>query len=428
MRTYLKITTLSPLHIGAGEDFIPTGYIIDREMLYEFDETDFYHELSSMDKRGLLTAADQGLHALKNFYESHKELAKRISYRQIPVSREIANRYRKQYNKDGSLNNNRLEIAKTVYQGASRLPYIPGSSLKGVIETAMGTYVEKGTNEERQNLQVSDFFTDEPSTVCGFAMRRHKHKEKAGKGIPVMVESVKKDTIFWGTVSSEKKGLSDQLYSIEDMLNSMETFSKNAEENMFSEFKKIAPKESHVFRIGRFVGQNFTAVNLRKSPVTHSLFTMDKTSYIPFGWIYAEIVSVEQFEDALDHYVQKSEERISSLRTLREKRERERILRQKEEEEKVRKKAEEEARRKAEAEAEAARLASLSPVDRLLEENDIPTLINMMKSGEIDNYDEIKVELARKIKERLMRDPKTWEKAKKKAADRKRFIQGILGE
>jgi len=76
------------------------------------------------------------------------------------------------------------------------------------------------------------------------------------------------------------------------------------------------------------------------------------------------------------------------------------------------------------------RLAKLSPVDRILEEyqNDIPTVIRKMQNEEIDNYDQIKVQLAKKIKEILMQSPKTWEKASKKALKRKEFIQSILGE
>ena len=51
-----------------------------------------------------------------------------------------------------------------------------------------------------------------------------------------------------------------------------------------------------------------------------------------------------------------------------------------------------------------------------------------MQNKEIENYEEIKMELARKIKAKLQENPKTWDKAKQKALKRKEFIQQILGE
>ena len=428
MKNYIKITTLSPLHIGAGEDFVPTGYLIDQEILYEFGEADFYHALAPADKKAFAVAASQGLYALKRFYENYQDIAKKLAFREIPVSREIAHRYKKQYNKDGSLNNNRLEIAKNMYQGVSHLPYIPGSSLKGVIETALGIYVKKGSNEERQNLQISDFFTDSHTTVCGFAMRRHKQKEASGKGIPVMVEAVRPNTVFFGTVASEKKGLSDKIFETEKIGSSLESFAKNADPQMFGEYRKKAPKGGYVFRIGRFVGQNFTAVGLKKRPVTHSLFTMDKTGYVPFGWVHMEIVSEDVYEKAVESFrenTKKSAERIVSLRMKWEK---ERKKQQREKEERARKLAEEEARKLAEERAKAERLAAMSPADTLIETHDTNELIRMMQNGEIENYEAIKVELAKKIKEILQQDPKKWEKAKQKALKRKEFIHSILGE
>jgi hypothetical protein len=428
MKSYIKITTLSPLHIGAGEDFVPTGYIIDREILYEFGESDFYQALASVDKKAFVAVASHGLHALKRFYENHKDIAKKLAFREIPVSKEIAERYKKQYNKDGSLNNNRLEIAKCMYQGVSHLPYIPGSSLKGVIETALGIYVEKGSNEERQNLQISDFFTDTHTTVCGFAMRRHKQKETRGNGIPVMVEAVRPNTAFFGTIASEKKGLSDKVFEIEKIGSSLESFAKNADPQMFEDYQKNAPKGGYIFRIGRFVGQNFTAVGLKKRPVTHSLFTMDKIGYIPFGWVHMEIISENAYGKAVESFIENTQKSSEQIVSLRMKWEEERKKRQREKEERARKLAEEEERKLEEERRAAERLAAMSPAERLVEMHETSELIQMMQNGVIEDYEKIKLELAQKIKEVLQQDPKKWDKAKKKALKRKEFIQSILGE
>ncbi len=49
-----------------------------------------------------------------------------------------------------------------------------------------------------------------------------------------------------------------------------------------------------------------------------------------------------------------------------------------------------------------------------------------MKSGDIKDFDEIKIELATEVKKILQQTPKTWDKAKKKALDRKSYIEGLL--
>ena len=77
---------------------------------------------------------------------------------------------------------------------------------------------------------------------------------------------------------------------------------------------------------------------------------------------------------------------------------------------------------------EAEKLAKMSPIDRVFEayENDLPKVILAMQSGEIDEYESIKTELAQKVKEELQKEPKTWERAKQKALKRKEFIEAIL--
>ena len=44
-RYYLKLTTLTPVHIGTGDVYEPTNFVIDDGYLYEFDEVLFYKSL-----------------------------------------------------------------------------------------------------------------------------------------------------------------------------------------------------------------------------------------------------------------------------------------------------------------------------------------------------------------------------------------------
>ena len=78
LTTYkLKLTTLSPVHIGTGEDFEPTNYVIDAGTLYEFDEVIFYKSLSDLDKKALDTKLGSGWLEIIEFYKTKKEEGKK---------------------------------------------------------------------------------------------------------------------------------------------------------------------------------------------------------------------------------------------------------------------------------------------------------------------------------------------------------------
>jgi CRISPR-associated protein Cmr6 len=80
-------------------------------------------------------------------------------------------------------------------------------------------------------------------------------------------------------------------------------------------------------------------------------------------------------------------------------------------------------------EAKEEALANMSPVERIFDlyEHNPTKVILAMQSGEIEEYESIKVALAQRVKEELQKEPKNWERAKQKALKRKEFIEGILG-
>lgn len=71
----------------------------------------------------------------------------------------------------------------------------------------------------------------------------------------------------------------------------------------------------------------------------------------------------------------------------------------------------------------------MDPIDKIIDsfENDVSKVINAMKDGSIENIDEIKIHLAKKLKSIMEKDSKQWEKAKQKALKRKEYIESILG-
>ena len=48
---YLKLTALTPIHIGTGEVYEPTNFVIDDGYLYEFDEVLFYKSLNEKEQQ-----------------------------------------------------------------------------------------------------------------------------------------------------------------------------------------------------------------------------------------------------------------------------------------------------------------------------------------------------------------------------------------
>ncbi|MDX9835274.1 MAG: type III-A CRISPR-associated RAMP protein Csm5 [Desulfobulbus sp.] len=143
LKTYhLAITPLSPIHIGCGEDFEPTNYVIDadRERLYGFDpgRTILPEELAQKLTR---LAESANLLGIQRFFRDNH--ARFIPYSQvmIPVAAGVASDYQnkvgKVVNVEGSGKQvfNQFTIERHVH--SRNTPYIPGSGLKGALRTAL---------------------------------------------------------------------------------------------------------------------------------------------------------------------------------------------------------------------------------------------------------------------------------------------------
>ena len=153
----LKIKILSPVHIGSGEIYEPTGYVIEkilqpsgkeRDALYEFDTMALYEILSETDKekfRDLVETSDEnGLIKMQNFIFAHKKQGRQVAYKIVKVSPNAAQEYYdkigKVVQKESGKNNviNQLEIYKCVSNKNQKRDsaILTGSSLKGAISTA----------------------------------------------------------------------------------------------------------------------------------------------------------------------------------------------------------------------------------------------------------------------------------------------------
>ena len=120
----LTLTPLSPIHIGCGEDYDPTGYVTDAGRLWAFDPTRLpLNDAQRAELMGVLSGdISKVTQRLAQFYQGH-----------MPAIREIAT-----HNVGLSTNTfGGAEIARTSYALYSQTAYLPGSSIKGALRTAI---------------------------------------------------------------------------------------------------------------------------------------------------------------------------------------------------------------------------------------------------------------------------------------------------
>ena len=152
----LRITPLTPVHVGCGTDFDPTNYVIDGDLLYHFDPS-----LADLGDAGrnALRAALKGrgtdlILQVQRFFHAQREVFKGVATGCVSVSVGVASQYRDrigtvaQREADGSRVVNLLEIERTSHHPHSGIPYLPGSSLKGAMRTAWLDKVNGGRGRE----------------------------------------------------------------------------------------------------------------------------------------------------------------------------------------------------------------------------------------------------------------------------------------
>jgi CRISPR-associated protein Csm5 len=139
----LVLTPLTPIHIGCGEDFEPTNYVIDEGVLYPFEATEL--PLDEADRRLLMQSANQpGLEAIlavQQFFHDRRDKCRAVSPHAIPVATGAADLYEDRIGRvvqsEGAGRGvaNELGIERTAHRAYSGRPYLPGSSLKGSART-----------------------------------------------------------------------------------------------------------------------------------------------------------------------------------------------------------------------------------------------------------------------------------------------------
>ncbi|MER2511055.1 MAG: RAMP superfamily CRISPR-associated protein [Nitrosomonas ureae] len=162
----LAYTPLSPIHIGTGDSYEPTNYVIDDGTLYEFDTGGALAALTESDRNELNRivngrANEDMLKAVQRYFYERREKLKPWAINAIPVLDGVANLYGKRIGQtanresDGGQVLNKLEIDRTACNPINRQPVLFGSSIKGAIRTALLSHVN---NKQRLSPQDAEKF------------------------------------------------------------------------------------------------------------------------------------------------------------------------------------------------------------------------------------------------------------------------------
>ncbi len=491
----LKLTAISPIHIGSGEIYEPTNFIIDEEILYSFKDEDFYLALPDIKKEAFMRILKENKSdsfiQIHNFVKKNKNIAKEIAIGIVAVTNGLQKDYDKLLGKIRQLEGrgraidrvfNKFEIqrvqrkqVKTNANIYANTGYIVGSALKGSISTAYQEFIFKKEGKEvlkekfqakgrdiSNNLfkefKVSDSFVKKVNTKIGFALNKERfdydfNNPNANIKLSTFIEVIEPQSEFivdinYGTLKIEEilKSCTNHYMPIfrsmflSQVDGKKEYINKYLSNSFYEKYRHFQLKSNqYLFRVGKHSGARAVTIDglrdiksklsgggrkrkpnrfeYREDETTTWLFGDKSNSnyeLLPFGWVIAEITSEE-----IPQY-----EAIDGLYALQIKKAKEKL-----EDKLAREKAkkEEEEKRAKEKAKERARLEAMTPIQRLVESySDMALLINDMKAGKIEDFETIKKELAHELKKRLQQNPKTWDKAKKKALDRKVYIERLL--
>lgn len=140
--TRITLTPLSPIHIGSGEDFEPTNYVIEDGVLYGFEPSQA--SLPDNLRKQLMDLGNRArLMDIQKFFRDNSKLFTPHAKSLIPVTTGIAREYKNkigtvvQREADGNTVFNKLTIERSFHNPISDQALIPGSSFKGAIRTAI---------------------------------------------------------------------------------------------------------------------------------------------------------------------------------------------------------------------------------------------------------------------------------------------------
>jgi CRISPR-associated protein Csm5 len=348
MKTYkLKLTVLSPIHIGTGEDYEPINYVIDKakaklpggkivekDYMFVFDEMEFYKNLDNIKQLEFTKIVSETSYdarfKLYGFIASHKEIAKKIAFQKVSVKEEVAKDYYRGIGKvvnkerDGRKVFNSFTIAKTYILPNTQKPILPGSSLKGSISTAYQEELYRQTrNYEKvqelmlkpthdnifKNLSIADANPIKHATFVGEAINKKRKIQRSG--IPVRVQAIMQTSEFKTQITIKDKldfrviakSCNDHylpLFKSQFNYETDEYTRLSLADSFVARYENWQPQQNQfLLKVGKYSGARAVTVDgIRKIKIKTNRGFVDKdeeTTFwsinaLPFGWLLCEII------------------------------------------------------------------------------------------------------------------------------------------
>lgn len=264
----LYLTPLSPIHMGSGEEYEPTNYVIDDGFLYHFDPSQAV--LNSIQLGRLKAAVNSGkLSAIHRFFVENKNAFKACASYLCKVSDGLAKEYQQKVSRPVNLNDNvfnRFYIERHAKNPNTFEPYVPGSAVKGAMRTVLLTqqyyrepfrieseHSRKRTEFEKMILKgdyassplrlfkMADFTptTDISSKVYYAVNKKRKASTREARGL-----SSRRECIELGQYRAFKAVLSQHQLTQNQLQHS-----KIAEDRLIEDLTRFAPIVSEYFLI-----------------------------------------------------------------------------------------------------------------------------------------------------------------------------------
>lgn len=316
---YFRITSLAPLHIGCGEVYEPSSFVVDPKSkeLVSFDTAEFLEMLDLNALKKFSTICKKGtvvsLLELFKFMRTQADLASgnRIKVTDAFIEHYEATLKLPQNERVVKQGLNNFLIQRTAFDPITGVPYIPGSAVKGSIRTAVlnqrhrqfphrkKNYSNMKHNEvarEAKTLEkkvlggafetdpfrlfkVSDFFpTGVPVCKIVYAVDRKKRPGEKETQAPYQIfETVEPHVQFIGSIScftpaTRNAGIEKPL-ALDEILDAVQSFYTKEKQREDGEIAGIggaplkitAGPDNFLFRIGRHSGAECLTINGHRS-------------------------------------------------------------------------------------------------------------------------------------------------------------------
>ena len=148
----VKLTPLTPIHIGTGQELGPLDYVIKDGQFYALQAERMMETMGEEEKSRLLEMieADDLVGLRKFFRENFREDMAKYKARVMPA---MERKY------EDSLENveNQLLVQPFIRSGIDGVPYLPGSSLKGALRTGILNALAHKKNVNKEKTTHWDF-------------------------------------------------------------------------------------------------------------------------------------------------------------------------------------------------------------------------------------------------------------------------------